>query len=67
MVCIPGCKDEDSVTKVKLAFIASGGNVRSHLDQGLKDFGDVEFAGRCDLNKEAAAARREQVGGSGEI
>lgn len=67
MVCIPGCKEEDSVAKAKLAFIGSGGIVRSHLAQGLQDFGDVEFAGWRDLNKETAAARREQVGGSGEI
>jgi len=53
--------------KVKLAFIGSGGIVRSHLDQGLKDFEDVEFVGWCDLNEKAAAARREQVGGRGEI
>jgi predicted dehydrogenase len=53
--------------KVKLAFIGSGGIVRSHLEQGLKDFPDVEFAGWCDLNPETAAARREQVGGQGEI
>jgi len=55
------------VAKAKLAFIGSGGIVRSHLAQGLQDFGDVEFAGWRDLNKETAAARREQVGGSGEI
>ena len=53
--------------KVKLAFIGSGGIVRSHLDQGLKDFEDVQFVGWCDLNEETAAARREQAGGQGEI
>ena len=53
--------------KVKLAFIGSGGIVRSHLDQGLKDFPDVKFAAWCDLNEETAAARREQVGGQGAI
>lgn len=53
--------------KVKLAFIGSGGIVRSHLDQGLKSFPDVEFAAWCDLNEEPAAARREQVGGQGAI
>jgi predicted dehydrogenase len=52
---------------VRLAFIGSGGIVRSHLDQGLKDFPDVEFAAWCDLNEETAAARREQVGGQGAI
>jgi predicted dehydrogenase len=52
---------------VKLAFIGSGGIVRAHLDQGLKDFPDVEFVGWCDLNEETALARREQVGGQGEI
>ena len=51
--------------KVKLAFIGSGGIVRSHLDQGLKEFADVDFVGWCDLIEEAAAARREQVGGRG--
>jgi predicted dehydrogenase len=53
--------------KVKLAFIGSGGIVKSHLDHGLKDFEDVEFVGWCDLALEAAAARREQVGGQGEV
>lgn len=53
--------------KVKLGFIGSGGIVRSHLEQGLKDFEDVEFAGWCDLNEATAAARREQVGGQGQI
>ena len=53
--------------KVRLAFIGSGGIVRSHLDQGLKDFPDVEFAAWCDLNEETAAARKEQVGGQGAI
>ena len=53
--------------KVKLAFIGAGGVVRSHLEHGLKDFEDVEFVGWCDLNQEAAAARREQVGGKGDI
>ena len=53
--------------KVKLAFVGSGGIVRSHLEQGLKDFADVEFVGWCDLNAETAAARRDQVGGHGAI
>jgi predicted dehydrogenase len=53
--------------KVRLAFIGSGGIVRSHLEQGLKDFVDVEFAAWCDLNEETAAARRDQVGGRGAI
>jgi len=53
--------------KVRLGFIGSGYITRSHLDQGLKDFEDVEFVGWCDLNEETAAARREQVGGAGEI
>jgi myo-inositol 2-dehydrogenase/D-chiro-inositol 1-dehydrogenase len=53
--------------KVKLGFIGSGGIVRGHLEQGLKTFDDVEFVGWCDLNPETAAARREQVGGQGEI
>ena len=53
--------------KVKLAFIGAGGIVRSHLEQGLKGFGDVEFVGWCDLNAETAAARRDQVGGHGAI
>jgi predicted dehydrogenase len=53
--------------KVKLAFIGSGGIVRSHLDQGLKGFVDVEFVGWCDLIAETAAARREQAGGQGAI
>ena len=52
--------------KVKLGFIGSGGIVRTHLAQGLKDFEDVEFVGWCDLNEETAAERREQVGGAGE-
>ncbi|MBI2194061.1 MAG: Gfo/Idh/MocA family oxidoreductase [Planctomycetes bacterium] len=53
--------------KVKLAFIGCGGIVRQHLDQGLKSFDDVEFAAWCDLKEENAAARREQVGGRGDI
>ena len=53
--------------KVKLGFIGSGGIVRAHLEHGLKDFPDVEFAGWCDINPETAAARREQVGGKGEV
>ncbi len=53
--------------KVKLGFIGSGGIVRGHLDHGLKNFDDVEFAGWCDLNPETAGARREQVGGQGRI
>jgi predicted dehydrogenase len=52
---------------VKLAFIGSGGIVRSHLDQGLKSFDDVAFVGWCDLDEATAAARREQVGGQGAI
>jgi predicted dehydrogenase len=51
--------------KVKLAFIGCGGIVRNHLNQGLKDFPDVEFVGWCDLKEEVAAERREQVGGKG--
>jgi predicted dehydrogenase len=53
--------------KVRLGFIGSGGIVRSHLEQGLKNFADVEFAAWCDLNEETAAARRAQVGGQGAI
>jgi predicted dehydrogenase len=53
--------------KVRLGFIGSGGIVRSHLEQGLKDFPDVEFAAWCDLNEQTAAARKEQVGGKGAI
>jgi predicted dehydrogenase len=53
--------------KVKLGFIGSGGIVRGHLDQGLKNFEDVEFVGWCDLNEATAAERREQVGGQGRI
>ncbi len=53
--------------KVRLGFIGSGGIVNGHLEHGLKDFEDVEFAGWCDLNEQTAAARREQVGGRGEI
>ena len=52
---------------VKLAFIGSGGIVKSHLDQGLKDFQDVQFVGWCDLNPAVAEERREQVGGQGEV
>ena len=53
--------------KVRLGFIGSGGIVAAHLDHGLKDFPDVDFAGWCDLNVEAASARASQVGGYGEI
>jgi predicted dehydrogenase len=53
--------------QVRLAFIGSGGIVRSHLDHGLKDFEDVEFVGWCDLVEETAAARKEQVGGRGAV
>ncbi|MBI3921063.1 MAG: Gfo/Idh/MocA family oxidoreductase [Armatimonadetes bacterium] len=54
-------------SKVKLGFIGSGGIVKGHLDQGLKDFSDVDFVGWCDLNEATAAERREQVGGRGTI
>jgi len=53
--------------KVRLAFIGSGGIVRSHLEHGLKDFEDVAFVGWCDLSPDTAAARREQVDGQGGI
>lgn len=53
--------------KVKLGFIGSGGIVKAHLNNGLKDFPDVEFAGWCDIKEETAAARREEVGGKGKI
>jgi myo-inositol 2-dehydrogenase/D-chiro-inositol 1-dehydrogenase len=53
--------------QVRLGFIGCGGIVRSHLDQGLKGFPDVEFAGWCDLDEETALARREQVGGHGVV
>ena len=55
------------MSTVRIAFIGCGGIVRSHLEHGLKDFPDVEFAAWCDLNEETAAARREQVGGQGAI
>jgi predicted dehydrogenase len=55
------------MSKVRLAFIGCGGIVRQHLEHGLKNFPDVEFAAWCDLNAETAAARREQVGGQGTI
>jgi len=53
--------------KVRLGFIGCGNIIRGHLEQGLKDFEDVEFVGWCDLREEAAAERRAQVGGQGEI
>lgn len=46
--------------EVKLAFIGCGGITRSHLEQGLKNFEDVQFVGWCDVDEKAAAARREQ-------
>ncbi len=49
--------------EVKVAFIGCGGIVRSHLDQGLKNFEDITFVGWCDLDEEIAAARREQYAG----
>jgi myo-inositol 2-dehydrogenase/D-chiro-inositol 1-dehydrogenase len=54
-------------SKVRLGFVGSGGIVKGHLEHGLKDFEDVEFAGWCDLNEATAAARREEVGGKGEV
>jgi len=53
--------------KVRLGFIGCGGIVRSHLEHGLQEFDDVEFAGWCDLNQSVAEARREQVGGQGAV
>ncbi|RKY58359.1 MAG: hypothetical protein DRP94_06590 [Candidatus Latescibacterota bacterium] len=53
--------------EVKLAFIGCGGITRSHLEQGLKNFEDVQFVGWCDVDEKAAAARREQVGDRGEV
>ncbi|NLE46397.1 MAG: Gfo/Idh/MocA family oxidoreductase [Chloroflexi bacterium] len=53
--------------KVKLGFIACGGIIRSHLDQGLGRFPDVEFVGWCDLDPAVAEARKAQVGGQGAV
>jgi len=53
--------------QVKLAFIGCGTIVQAHLNQGLLDFPDVQFVGFCDLNSETAEARRQQVGGQGQI
>lgn len=53
--------------KVKLGFIGSGGIVKGHLEHGLKDFPDVEFAGWCDINPETAEARKAEVGGKGTV
>ena len=53
--------------KVRLGFIGSGGIVKSHLAQGLKDFEDVEFVGWCDLNEATAAERKAEVGGQGDV
>lgn len=53
--------------KVRVGFIGSGGIVKGHLEHGLKDFPDVEFAAWCDLNPETAEARRGEVGGKGKV
>jgi len=53
--------------KVRLGFIGCGGIVKGHLEHGLKDFPDVEFVGWCDIVREAAEARRAEVGGKGEV
>ena len=53
--------------KVRLGFVGCGGIVRSHLEHGLGGFEDVEFVGWCDLNPEAAEARKAQVGGQGTV
>ena len=53
--------------QVRLAFIGCGGIVASHLDQGLKDFDDVDFVGWCDLDLSAAEARRKQASGRGDV
>jgi myo-inositol 2-dehydrogenase/D-chiro-inositol 1-dehydrogenase len=53
--------------RVGLGFIGCGGVIRGHLDQGLKDFDDVEFVGWCSKSGKTAEARREQVGGRGEV
>jgi predicted dehydrogenase len=60
-------QEESMSKKVRLGFIGCGGIVRAHLDQGLKDFPDVDFVGWCDLDPDTAEARREQGGGKGEI
>ena len=53
--------------QVRLAFIGCGNIVASHLNQGLKDFEDVDFVGWCDLNRSAAESRRAQANGRGEV
>ncbi len=53
--------------KVRLGFIGCGIIVERHLDHGVKDFDDVEFVGWCASRPKRAQARREQVGGHGEV
>lgn len=50
--------------KIRLAFIGCGGITRLHLEHGLAAFPDVEFAGWCDLNAEAAAELAKKHGGT---
>jgi len=52
---------------VRLGFLGCGNIVRQHLEHGLADFEDVEFAGWCDLNPETVEQQRDQAGGAGDI
>jgi len=49
-------------SKLKLAFVGAGGIARSHLG-GLVKLEDVELAGFCDVNKEAAGSAATEYGG----
>jgi myo-inositol 2-dehydrogenase / D-chiro-inositol 1-dehydrogenase len=53
--------------KVKLGFIGAGNIVKAHLNEGLKDFPDVEFVGWCDINEKAGLALKEFCGGKGAV
>ena len=55
------------MAKVKLGFIGAGKIAKAHLEQGLKDFPDVEFTGWCNPSEKAAAGLRDLCGGQGKV
>lgn len=53
--------------KVKIAFIGAGNILKAHLEQGLKDYADVEIVGWCDPNEKAAQNLKQFCEGQGAI
>jgi myo-inositol 2-dehydrogenase / D-chiro-inositol 1-dehydrogenase len=49
--------------KIRVGFIGCGGITQLHLKHGLAKFPDVEFAGWCDVNLDAANTLAKEHGG----